>query len=126
MIKVIFLNALLIAVLCGCRDADASKIRKFIPGIYIRYSEHAFGKEYDTLSISLLDAHDEVYKIIRRWRYERRRDGQWLEPEYKVIITTGYYQRSKKYLWENGTGSIYVFDPRKKLLMNGSVNYQKL
>jgi hypothetical protein len=110
----------------GCNDFFGDTTKVFIPGTYIRFSEHEFGKEYDTLTIALEDETTEAYKIIRRWRYERILDGTKIEPEYKVIMTMGFYQRSKKHLWENGSGTIYVFDRKNKILRNGIIKYSKL
>jgi hypothetical protein len=121
---------LLILMCCvvtwGCNDFFADTTKVFIPGTYIRFSEHEFGKEYDTITIALEDETTEAYKIVRRWRYERIRDGEWLEPDYKCTMTMGFYQRSKKHLWENGSGTIYVFDRKNKLLRNGAIKYLKL
>lgn len=122
-----FVVMLFIALLLfGCKDFLVDRTKLFIPGTYIRFSQHEFGKEYDTITISLEDETAEAYKIVRSWRYERTLDGELLEPEYKVVKTMGYYQRATSHLWENGSGTIYVFDPEKFILKNGTINYKKL
>lgn len=113
-------------VLFGCKEFFVDEIKLFIPGTYIRYATHEFGKEYDTITITLEDEAAEAYKITRRWRYERMRDTELLEPEYKITMTIGYYQQSRNQMWENGSGAIYMFDVKKKLLKNGSIKYLKL
>lgn len=122
----LFIHLILVAAIYGCREFKPDRVQEFIPGTYIRYSQHEFGKEYDTLILSLQNKNAGVYKIIRRWKYERVIDGELIEPEYKLTVTTGFYQAKSKLLRENETGDIYSFDPDLKILFTGPVKYQKL
>ncbi|MDE3181917.1 MAG: hypothetical protein KGM16_00750 [Bacteroidota bacterium] len=117
--------AALLIIGCGLiRTQD--KVKDFIPGTYIRFSIHEFGKEYDTLVISLQNASANEYKIVRRWKYERMIYGKVMEPEYKIKITTAIYDMEGKVLQEAVTGKIYSIDPGKNCLFNGPVKFQKL
>lgn len=122
----LFIHIILVAALYGCREFRPDPVREFIPGTYIRFSQHEFGTEYDTLTITVQNQHADEYKIIRRWNYERVIDGELIEPEYKLTITTGFYEPKHKLLRENETGSVYSFDPNMKLLFSGSIKYRKL
>lgn len=119
------LHLLLVAALYGCRDKP-DPVQEFIPGTYIRFSQHEYGNEYDTLTISIQNAGADEYSIIRKWKYERIIDGEKIEPEYKRSVTTAVYDSKHKLLQEFETGNIYSFDVREKILFNGPVKYQKL
>ncbi|MEI9945834.1 MAG: hypothetical protein WDN26_16635 [Chitinophagaceae bacterium] len=101
-------------------------MKKFIPGTYSRFAQHEFGKEYDTVIISLLNKVADQYQITRKWKYERVLDGQLIDPEYKVSKSTGFYDLKRRYLRDNESGEVYSFDVKNKILLNGSVKYQKL
>lgn len=116
---------LLVAVLYGCREFRPDPVQEFIPGTYIRFSRHEFGTEHDTLIISVQNKNAGEYKIIRRWKYERVIDGELIEPEYKLTMTTGFYQPKHKLLRENETGGIYTFDVGQNTLFNGPIKYRK-
>ncbi|HJS54544.1 MAG TPA: hypothetical protein VJ765_08380 [Chitinophagaceae bacterium] len=106
-----------------CKGITKDDVQDFIPGTYVRFSEHEFGKEYDTLVISELK---DQYKITRKWKYERILDSVAQEPEYKQEITTASYESEHKLLHENETGNILSFDPGEKVLFIGPTKYQKL
>lgn len=118
---------MLIFLLYGCSFMQAKdEIRDFLPGTYIRFSQHEFGTEHDTLVISLQNESAGEYKIVRRWKYERVLDGKAIEPEYKFTTTAGIYHSGRKLLQERETGDFLSFDVTEKLLFNGPVKYQKL
>ena len=126
--KIIFLlhiEALLL--ICSC-DSLISKdeIKEFIPGTYIRFSQHEFGTEYDTLVITLQNKTASEYKILRKWKYERVLDGSAIEPEYKRLTTSGIYDAKHKLLQETETGNQFSFDVKGKLVFIGPTKYQKL
>ena len=118
---------IIVLVLIGCGIIQRKdEVKTFIPGTYTRFSEHEFGKEYDTLVISLQNASANEYKIVRRWKYERMIYGIVMEPEYKIKVTTAIYEVEGKVLREAVTGKIYSIDPGKNCLFNGPVKFQKL
>ncbi len=121
------LVCLVLCVAYSCHLQHGSDpVREFIPGTYIRYSEHEFGHEYDTLIIRLQNKSAGEYTILRKWKYERVLDGARLEPEYKRTKTSGLYDSQHKLIRETPSGEIYSFDVTEKLLFNGPVKYQKL
>ena len=122
----LFLLMVLVAGLFSCRESNRDSVRESIPGTYIRYSEHEFGHEYDTLVITLLKESVGIYSILRKWKYERVLDGKWLEPEYKRTETTGLYKPHQQLLRDMETGAIYSFDVDARVALNGPVKYQKL
>jgi len=111
---------LFIGLLIGCNGPGKSN---FFTGTYVRTSEHEFGKEYDTIIISAL--HDE-FKITRRWKYERVLDGVWQEPEYRVKVTTAWYDDKFRLLHENETGNRISVDKVEGVLFIGPVKYIKI
>ena len=125
--KIIFLLELAaFALLVSCSSLPKDEVKEFIPGTYIRFSQHEYGTEYDTLVISLQNNSANEYKILRKWKYERVVDGHPIGPEFKRTFTFGFYTPTHKLLQEYDTGDIYSFDVRQKILFNGPVKYQKL
>jgi len=108
--------------LIGQKDA----IRNFIPGTYIRFSQHEYGTEYDTLVISLQNESANEFEIMRKWKYERILDGTKIAPEYKRVITSALFHSRDKLLQESQTGDVYTFDVNHKLLFKGTTKYQKI
>ena len=125
--KIILLSHIAALLLYGCGLINArDEVEEFIPGTYIRFSEHEYGTEYDTLIITLQNRSAGEYSILRKWKYERVLDGERIEPEYKRTNTSGVYNSTHKLLQETETGDIYSFDIKQKILFNGPVKYQKL
>ncbi len=124
--KFVLVYWLLVAALYGCRELKANSTREFIPGTYIRYSVHEFGRQYDTIIITLQNETSDEYAILRKWNYERVLDGVPLAPEYKQELSTGYYKDATRLLEVFESGDVFSFDAKRKLLFNGTINYQKL
>jgi hypothetical protein len=125
--KIVLLVHIVALVIYGCGlPKNKHEVEEFIPGTYIRFSQHEFGIEYDTLVISLQNKFPLEYKILRKWKYERVLDNQKIEPEYKRSFTSGIYNVKNGLLQENETGDLYSFDLKQKILFNGPVKYQKL
>ncbi len=125
--KIIFvLHIAMLLVLTSCHSIMKDEVKEFMPGTYIRFSQLEFGKEYDTLIITLQNQSSNEYRIVRKWKYERVLDGSAIEPEYKRSVTSGVYNSVHKLLQETETGDLYSFDAKRKLLFNGPVKYQKL
>ncbi len=112
--------------LASCSSSDSDAIKEFIPGTYIRASQNEFGKEYDTLVISLQNKSAGEYGILRKWRYDRVLDGQSIEPEYKQERSSGLYDPDKKVLQETETLELFTFDVERKLLFNGTNQFTKI
>ncbi|WP_276502901.1 hypothetical protein [Terrimonas pollutisoli] len=122
--KTLLLIHLVLLLLAACSSQD--EMQTFIPGTYIRFSQHEYGTEYDTLVITPQNKTANEYKILRKWKYERVLDGSPIEPEYKRLTTSGIYNTKHKLLQETETGDMFSFDVRGKLLFNGPTKYQKL
>ncbi len=121
------LVCLMLCLTYGCHLKNGNDpVQEFIPGTYIRFSAHEFGKEYDTLVITLQNKNAGEYKITRRWNYERVLDGAAIEPEYKLTKTTVVFEPKHQLLREIETGSVYTFDVGTNLLFNGPIKYRKL
>ncbi|MGN6602456.1 MAG: hypothetical protein ACTHK8_08380 [Ginsengibacter sp.] len=117
--------AALLVIGCGL-VRKKEELRRFIPGMYTRFSEHQFGREYDTLVISLQNAYANEYKIVRRWRYEREVEGRKLEPEYKIQVSAAILEPTRSLLREMKTGRIYTADVNSGSLFSGAIKYRKL
>ena len=123
------LNVLLFVstiALWACNSIVKEKVKDFIPGTYIRSSQHEYGTEHDTVIITLQNQSADEYKIERRWKYERMLDGKPVEPEYKQTTNSGIYNPESKILQESSTLEQYTFDIKQKALFVGSTKYQKL
>jgi len=123
--KIIFLLQIAI-LLASCSSLMKDEVKDFIPGTYIRFSQHEFGSEYDTLVITLQNKTANEYRILRKWKYERVLDGSAIEPEYKHLTTSGIYTSKHKLLQETETGDMFSFDVKGEFLFNGPTKYQKL
>lgn len=111
---------------CCNNETSADVVKTNLPGTYVRASQHEYGKEFDTIAITLQNGAANEFKLNRRWRYERVLDGKAIEPEYKNTTITAMYEEGSKQLKENQTGDTYTFDAAKKLLFAGSTQYEKL
>jgi hypothetical protein len=109
--------------LIACNGSDKDEMRASIPGTYVRYSEHEFGKEFDTLVIS---EKNDQFQILRKWRYERVLDSVKQEPEYKQQVTTASYDSEHRVLNENESGNVISFDAKDKTVSIGPTKYNKL
>ena len=116
-----------VLIFCGCTGLSEKDItREFIPGTYIRFSQHEFGSEFDTLSFWHEDKSSNEYKIQRKWKYERILDGKVIEPEYKIQTTYGNYDVNTKLLKDTKTGGSYSFNKEQNVLFAGTTKYQKI
>ena len=124
--KAFLIANLFIMLVQGCGlIIKRDKVKVFIPGAYTRVSQHEFGTEHDTIIIRILNDFSDQYHIERRWKYQRVLDGEKLEPEYKLVKMTGYYNKTRKLLRIEQTGEIISFLPEQKEILAGSVTYQK-
>ncbi len=117
----IALHVILLVAIGACRELNTDPVPAFIPGTYIRYAEHEFGHEHDTLVIK---QQSNLYLIERRWKYERILDERHIEPEYKRTTTTGIWNND--ILTEQQTGIHYSFDPKQNCLFSGDTRFDKL
>lgn len=122
-----FIYIMLGIIFAACNSSSrGSSLKAFMPGTYIRFSQHEFGSEWDTLTISVQNETANEYIILRRWRYERILDGKPIKPDYKNQTTTAVYDKNAKKLKTAETGESYSFDLKQKLLFSGTTKYQKL
>jgi len=123
----LFLSIVIAFVFEACNSSSTrNPIREFIPGTYVRFSQHEFGSEWDTLTISIQNETANEYRIVRLWRYNRILDGKSIEPEYKKQTSTAVYDKDAQQLKTVATGESYSFDTKQKLLFAGNTKYQKL
>lgn len=115
----------LIAASC-LNTGGEDKLQKAIPGTYIRYSEHEFGREWDTLTIQKSNNELTVFEILRKWNYERILDGQKIQPEYKRLFSSGIYDEEEHVLKDTETGEVYTFDFAKHTVSTGETIYKKI
>lgn len=114
-----------VALGCGLISFP-DRTEDFIPGTYIRFSSHEYGKEYDTLVITLQNESAHEFKVTRKWRYERELDGIAIEPKYQRQSSTGIYHSSDKVMQDTESGTLYTFNIKEKLLFNGDIKYKKI
>lgn len=125
-IAIIFLFVT-ISLLAACSSLkDRDEVAEFIPGTYVRVGNNEFGKEYDTLVISIQNKEAWQFKIVNKWLYNKKIEGQTNEPEYKVKETSGIYNTETKLLEEAETLDHYSFDVKQKVLFDGTNKYFKI
>ena len=119
------LTIVMIAFL-GCNVQLTDRIQEFMPGMYIRSSQHEFGAEFDTILIAIQNEPSGQYSITRNWKYERVLDGQTLNPDYKQNLSSGIYDSKSHILRDAETNRAYTFDPDRSLLFVGNTEYKKI
>ncbi|MBX9890778.1 MAG: hypothetical protein K2Y12_00510 [Chitinophagaceae bacterium] len=113
-------------IISGCGTSGKDEIMEFIPGTYIRAGQNEFGKEFDTLVISVQNLAAKEFKIQNRWHYIRQVEGEANVPEYKVKETSGIYNTETKLLEEAETLDHYSFDVKEKVLFDGTNKFKKI
>lgn len=113
-------------IIAGCNTSGKDEIMEFIPGTYVRAGQNEFGKEFDTLVISLQNPAVKEFKIQNRWHYIRQVEGEANAPEYKVKETSGIYNGETKLLEEAETLDHFSFDIREKVLFDGTNKFKKI
>lgn len=116
----VIINLLLVAAIYGCRDRKPVLTLASIPGTYIRYAQHEFGSEYDTVTLTQQNSSANQYQITRRWKYERTGEA----PEYTKTVTSGIYDARNSVLHDTETGDVITFG--QKIIFIGTTKYEKL
>ncbi len=120
----IILSATLI--ISGCSTSSKDETMEFIPGTYVRTGQNEFGKEFDTLVITIQNPTAKEFKIQNRWHYIRQVEGEANVPEYKVKETSGIYDAETKLLEEAETLDHYTFDIKEKAVFDGTNKFKKI
>ena len=120
----IILSAILI--IPGCNTSGKDETMEFIPGTYVRAGQNEFGKEFDTLIISVQNLAAREFKIQNRWHYIRQVEGDANVPEYKVKETSGIYNTNTKLLEEAETLDHFSFDIKQKIVFDGTNQFKKI
>lgn len=113
-------------IISGCGTSGKDETMEFIPGTYVRTGQNEFGKEFDTLVISLQNPAAKEFRIQNRWHYIRQVEGEANVPEYKVKETSGIYSTETKLLEEAETLDHYSFDIKEKILYDGTNKFKKI
>lgn len=121
---IIILSATLI--ISGCSTSSKDETMEFIPGTYVRAGQNEFGKEFDTLVISVQNPFAKEFNIQNRWHYIRQVEGEANVPEYKVKETSGIYNTETKLLEEAETLDHYTFDIKEKAVFDGTNKFKKI
>lgn len=124
--KTTLLILLATAIICSCNSSGKDEIMEFIPGTYVRIGQNEFGKEFDTLVITIQNPTAKEFKIQNRWHYIRQLEDEANVPEYKVKETSGIYNAETKLLEESETLDHYSFDVKEKTLFNGTNKFKKV
>lgn len=124
--KIVLLILSAATIILSCNTSDRDETLEFIPGTYVRAGQNEFGKEFDTLVISLQNPAAKEFKIQNRWHYIRQVEGEANVPEYKVKETSGIYNAETKLLEQAETLDHYSFDVKKKVLFDGTNKFKKI
>ena len=113
-------------IISSCNTSGKDEIMEFIPGIYVRAGQNEFGKEFDTLVITIQNPTAKEFKIQNRWHYIRQVEGEANVLEYKVKEMSGIYSTETKLLEEAETLGHFSFDIKEKLLFDGTNKFKKI
>lgn len=97
-----------------------------LDGVYIRYSAHEFGKEWDTMIVAKQRATVNTYQVMRRWKYERVLDGNTQLPEYKKQVSKIRPLDNEAAFVDEESGISYSYDESKQELSAGTTIYKKI
>ena len=112
--------------LLACSSSKTDEVESFIPGTYVRFSDHEMRKEYDTLSIEVLSEAGNNYKLLRSSTFQRKMDGRSFPWEHTEEEWTAIYDPQRKVLNETTKGKLISFIPEKNILLVGTTEYKKI
>ncbi|MBC6489612.1 hypothetical protein ACFSQD_04725 [Flavihumibacter stibioxidans] len=124
--KTVFIILSATLIISGCSTSSKDETMEFIPGTYVRTGHNEFGKEFDTLVITIQNPTAKEFKIQNRWHYIRQVEGEANAPEYKVKETSGIYNSETKLLEEAETLDHYSFDIKQKIVFDGTTQFKKI
>ena len=125
--KALIIIAVIVFAGCNTNQESNKSIQAFIPGTYVRQYEGEYSKGgRDTLIINEVSGSANVYSIARHVSYQRVIEKKVQLREYKTENWSGIYNEKDKILHEQTHGAIISFNPKKKTLMVGSDEYQKI
>jgi hypothetical protein len=101
-------------------------VHSFIPGTYVRFSDHEMRIEYDTLTIVSNSLGSNNYEIIMTSSFQRKLDGRLFPVEHLKEKYSGVYDRNNQVINEISEGRIVKFDPKHRLLTFGETKYTKI
>lgn len=113
-------------LLLACSPSKTDEVESFIPGNYVRFSDHEMRQEYDTLSIEVLSEAGNNYKLLRSSRFQRKMDGRSFPWEHSKEEGTAIYDPQRKVLNETTKGKLISFIPEKNILLVGTTVYKKI
>lgn len=106
--------------------SKTEKIKDFIPGTFVRFSENEMGRRHDTLEIEPLSEAGNNYHIIRRSSVQRQLDGKVFPWEQKKDRWIAIYDQGKFVLTESRKGKLISFAPERDVLLMGTAEYKKV
>jgi hypothetical protein len=124
--KTVFIILSATLIISGCSTSSKDETMEFIPGTYVRTGQNEFGKEFDTLVITIQNPTAKEFKIQNRWHYIMQVEGEANVPEYKVKETSGIYDAETKLLEEAETLDHYTFDIKEKAVFDGTNKFKKI
>lgn len=113
--------------LAGCSLVSRDKnLKQSIPGTYVYQGEQEYSRIKDTIVISTAEGNENLFRITRRTRFNRIREGKLLPSEFKVQSMTGIFDEDAKVIQESKTGRIISFDPERNRLYVQTQAYEKI
>lgn len=113
-------------LLLACNSVKKDHVRSFIPGTYVRFSDHEMRTEYDTIKIEVISKTGNNYRLIRSSYFQRKLGGQIFPWEYTTEELTAVYDKNFKVLNESKKGKVISFVPEKNRMMVGATEYKKI
>ena len=110
-----------LAVLLGC---SSDTVRDFMPGVYVNSAGGEFSVASDTLVIERVEGNN--YVIHRKTGFNLVSDGKIGKREYEQEEWRTVYDPQSQLLTETKKGKLITFFPKKKVLLVGRREYQKI
>ena len=115
-----------ILLLFACNSAKNEQVRSFIPGTYVRFSNHEMRTQYDTIKIEVLSQRGNSYRLVKSSYFQKKLDGQTFPWQYTADELTAIYDENSQVLNESKSEKVISFVPEKHMMLVGATEYKKI
>jgi len=116
----------ILMLMLGCSSSEEDPIRSFMPGTYVRFSDHEMRKELDTITIDLISETGNNYSLTRSSSFQKKLDEKVFPWEHAKEEWTAYYDPHERVLHETRKGKMISFIPEQNMLLVGTTKYKKI
>lgn len=109
---------------CHNVENNASDVRSFIPGTYVKEVKNEYTIAYDTLFIQCTGGNN--FLIVNRTSFQPIRNGRLMALKHSEVNMKALYDEASRNLNEQKLGKTFSFDPANNKLFEGASPYNKI